>query len=86
MAELFQKDVRTINEHLQNIYEDGELEPQATIRIVQAEGERRVARQVDFYNLAAIISVCYRVNSVRATQFRHLRASLDSGPGSRISW
>ena len=73
MAELFQKDVRTINEHLQNIYEDGELEPQATIRefrIVQTEGGRHVSRQVDFYNLDAIISVGYRVNSVRATQFR----------------
>jgi len=53
LAELFQKDVRTINEHVQNIYEEGELAPESTIRkfrIVQTEGKREVERAVDFYN------------------------------------
>lgn len=73
MATLFEVDVRTVNEHLQNIYKSGEIEPEGTIRkfrIVQTEGSREVARNIDFYNLDAIISVGYRVNSVRATQFR----------------
>lgn len=73
MGQLFDVDVRTINEHLKNIYEQGEIDDEATIRkfrIVQNEGSREVARNVDFYNLDAIISVGYRVNSVRATQFR----------------
>ncbi len=73
MAQLFDVDVRTINEHLKNIYDQGELGREATIRkfrIVQHEGKREVARSVAFYNLDAIISVGYRVNSVRATQFR----------------
>ncbi|WP_353483064.1 virulence RhuM family protein [Haliscomenobacter sp.] len=73
MGELFGKDVRTINEHLQNIFAEGELPPEATIRkirIVQTEGTREVAREVDFYNLDAIIAVGYRVNSYQATQFR----------------
>lgn len=73
MAQLFDVDVRTINEHLKNIYDQVELAREATIRnfrIVQSEGKREVSRNVDFYNLDAIISVGYRVNSVRATQFR----------------
>jgi len=73
MAELFQKDVRTINEHIKNIYEEGELHENRTIRnfrIVQMEKKRRVTRSVDFYNLDIIISVGYRVNSHRGTQFR----------------
>ena len=73
MAELFQKDVRTINEHIKNIYSEGELEPKATIRkfrIVQTEGARQVSRNVDFYNLEVIISIGYRVKSHRGTQFR----------------
>jgi hypothetical protein len=73
MAELFTVDVRTVSEHLKNVYESEELVRDATIRkfrTVQAEGERQVTRHVDFYNLDAIISVGYRVNSVRATQFR----------------
>jgi hypothetical protein len=68
LAELFQKDVRTINEHIQNIYEEGELAPEATIRkfrIVQTEGKREVERIVDFYNLDIIIAVGYRVKSHR---------------------
>jgi hypothetical protein len=73
LAELFQKDVRTINEHIQNTYEEGELEREATIRnfrIVQTEGARQVSRGVDFYNLDVIISIGYRVRSHRGTQFR----------------
>ncbi|GAB4391533.1 MAG: virulence RhuM family protein [Gammaproteobacteria bacterium] len=73
MAELFDVNTRTISEHLGNIFEQGEVTPEATVRkfrIVQIEGSREVARNIDFYNLDAIISVGYRVNSVRATQFR----------------
>lgn len=73
MAELFAVDVRTVSEHLGNIYESGELAREATLRkfrTVQTEGNRQVTRNVDHYSLDAIISVGYRVNSVRATQFR----------------
>src|SRR5690554_745101 len=73
MAELFGKDVRTINDHLKNIFDSGELNKEATIRdfrIVQKEGGRQVQRNIDFYNLDAIIAVGYRVNSAQATQFR----------------
>ncbi|HZF08433.1 MAG TPA: virulence RhuM family protein [Thermoanaerobaculia bacterium] len=73
LAELYQKDVRTINEHLQNIFEEGELDPEPTIRkfrIVRTEGEREVSRLVDHYNLEAILAVGYRVRSHRGTQFR----------------
>ena len=73
LAELFQKDVRTINEHIKNICTEGELEPEATIRkfrIVQTEGGRQVSRSIDFYNLDIIIAVGYRVRSYRGTQFR----------------
>jgi hypothetical protein len=73
MAELFGVDVRTVNEHLQNIFKSGELEKEATIRkirIVQQEGSREVARELDFFHLDAIIAVGYRVNSYQATQFR----------------
>ena len=73
MAELFQKDVRTINEHIRNIYNEGELKPERTIRkfrIVQIEGARQVSRETDFYNLDVIISIGYRVKSLRGTQFR----------------
>ncbi len=72
-AELFGVDVRTVNDHLKNIYAEGELTEEATIRknrIVQKEGKREVSRDILFYNLDAIISVGYRVNSLRATQFR----------------
>ena len=73
MAELFQKDVRTINEHLVNIFEEGELHREATIRklrIVRQEGARQIAREVEHYNLDAIIAVGFRVRSHRGTQFR----------------
>jgi hypothetical protein len=73
MAELFQKDVRTISEHIKNVYLEKELTPEATLRkfrIVQKEGKREVTRSVDFYNLDMIISVGYRVKSLIATRFR----------------
>jgi len=73
MAELFGVETPTINYHLAEIYKSAELSEDRTIRkirIVQKEGERDVEREVNFYNLDAIISVGYRVNSARATQFR----------------
>lgn len=73
MAQLFAVDTRTINEHLQNIFNSLELDKNSTnrkIRIVQTEGKREVNREIDFYNLDAIIAVGYRVNSKQASQFR----------------
>ena len=73
MAMLFEVTVPTINEHLAHLYTQEEIEKGATIRnfrIVQNEGGREVARNVDFYNLDAIIAVGFRVNSARAIQFR----------------
>ena len=73
MAELFGVNVRTISEHLNNIFETNELNEQSTIRnfrTVKNEGSRQVSRNINFYNLDAIIAVGYRVNSKQATQFR----------------
>lgn len=73
MAELFQKSVPTINEHIKNIYDEDELDEKSTIRksrIVQAEKKRKVTRTIELYNLDVIISVGYRVKSHRGTQFR----------------
>jgi prophage maintenance system killer protein len=73
MADLFDVNVRTVNEHLGTVYNEGEVEKAATIRnfrIVRREGNREVARDVQHYNLDAILSVGYRVNSKRGTQFR----------------
>ena len=73
MSELFDVGRSTINEHLKNIFKEGELEEISTIRnfrIVQTEGNREIERNIDFYNLDAIISVGYRVNSSKATKFR----------------
>jgi hypothetical protein len=73
IAELFGIEVNTVNYHLKEVFGSGELSQSATIRkirIVQKEGEREVSREVEFYNLDAIISVGYRVNSSQATQFR----------------
>ena len=73
LGQLFQKTVPTINVHVRNIYAEGELQRSSTIRkflIVQREGEREVSREVEHYNLDMIISVGYRVNSYRGTQFR----------------
>ena len=73
MSELFGVEVNTINYHLKEIFNSKELDEEATIRkirIVQKEGVRNVGREVEFYNLDAIIAVGYRVNSYQATQFR----------------
>jgi len=73
MAELFDVEVNTINYHLKEIFKSDELDESSTIRkfrIVQKEGARDIERETDFYNLDAIISVGYRVNSSKATQFR----------------
>src|SRR5690606_5555536 len=73
MAALFGVEVNTINYHLKEIFKSGELPEDRTIRkirIVQQEGTRKVQRELDFYDLDAIISVGYRVNSLQATQFR----------------
>lgn len=78
-AELFGVDVRTVNEHLRNVFASGELDEEATIRnfrIAQSEGQREVSRAVTHYNLDAIMSVGYRVNSVHATQFRQWATSV----------
>lgn len=73
MAELFDKDSDTIGLHLKNIYQEEELDESATTEffsVVQVEGKRKVNRDIKFYNLDAILSVGYRVNSKRGTQFR----------------
>ena len=73
MADLYGKDVRTINEHLINIFSDGEIEQHSTIRkfrIIRQEGKRQVSREIEHYNLEAILAVGYRVRSSRGTQFR----------------
>ena len=73
IAELFGVEVNTINYHLKEIFKTGELSEDSTIRkirIVQTEGSRQVSRDIEIYNLDAIIAVGYRVNSIQATQFR----------------
>jgi hypothetical protein len=73
IGELFNVESHTITYHLKEIYKSHELEEGSTsrkIRVVQKEGNRSVTRNLDFYNLDAIISVGYRVNSKQATQFR----------------
>lgn len=73
MADLFEKDVRTVNEHIKNIYKEQELAEDSTIRkfrIVQQEGKREVTRNVEHFNLDVAISVGYRVKSQRGVQFR----------------
>ena len=73
MSELFQRDKSTISRHIKNIFTDGELRQEATVAkfaIVQTEGNRKVTRDIDYYNLDVIISVGYRVKSLRGTQFR----------------
>ena len=73
IAELYGVSVKTINEHLVNIFSEAELPPEATIRnfrIVQREGTREVSRNVEHYSLEAILAVGYRVRSARGTAFR----------------
>lgn len=73
MADIFGRDKSVISRHLRNIFKEGELDPTSTVAknaTVQKEGERLVERNIEFYNLDAIISVGYRVNSKAGTQFR----------------
>lgn len=73
MASLFEVNVPAISKHLQNIFNEGELDQKSTVskmETVQNEGGRSVTRMIDYYNLDAVISVGYRINSIRATQFR----------------
>ncbi|MDY0017275.1 MAG: virulence RhuM family protein [Candidatus Delongbacteria bacterium] len=73
IADLFGVNTPAVNKHLKNIYDSGELLKEATVsilEIVQDEGNRKVKRNVEFYNLDAIIAIGYRVNSFQATQFR----------------
>ena len=79
MGMLFDVNVPAISKHLKNIYEQGELKEERTVskmEIVRTEGERQVKRETVFYNLDAVISVGYRVNSIRATQFRQWATSV----------
>ena len=79
MGALFEVTVPTINEHLANLYTQGEISQASTIRnfrIVQNEGSREITRTIEFYNLEAIIAVGFRVNSARAIQFRQWAASV----------
>ena len=73
MATLFNRDKSTISKHIKNIFEEGELVHEATVAnfaTVQQEGDRQVERSIEYYNLDVIISVGYRVKSLRGTQFR----------------
>jgi len=73
MAELFQRDKSTISRHIKNIFNEGELEEKLTVAFfatVQNEGGREIERKIVYYNLDVIISVGYRVKSLRGTQFR----------------
>ena len=79
IVELYQSSKANISEHIANIFAEGELSPESTVRkfrTVQKEGLRMVERERDFYNLDVIISVGYRVNSRRATQFRQWATSV----------
>jgi len=73
MAELFQTSIPNVSMHIRNLFAEGELQPAATVKdylTVQKEGSREVARSLEYYNLDVIISVGYRVKSLRGTQFR----------------
>ena len=73
LAELFDRDVKTIGKHISNVFKEGELEKDSTVAkfaTVQTEGQRSIKREIEHYNLDVIISVGYRVKSQRGTQFR----------------
>ena len=79
MAELFQRNKSTISRHIKNVFEEGELQPDATVAFfatVQTEGKRKVERDIAYYNLDMIISVGYRVHSYRGVQFRQWATSV----------
>ena len=73
LAQVFRINIRTVSEHIKNIFKTKELKEISTVRkfrIVQTEGARQVSRKIDHYNLDMIIAVGYRINSKRATKFR----------------
>ena len=73
MTELFQRNKSTISRHIKNVFSEGELQQESTVAkfaTVQMEGARQVSRDIEYYNLDVIISVGYRVKSLRGTQFR----------------
>ena len=73
MAELFQRDKSTVSRHINNVFKEGELDREATVAYfatVQKEGDRLVERNIEYFNIDVIISVGYRVKSMRGTQFR----------------
>ena len=73
MADLFQRDKSVISRHIKNVFADEELSPAGTVAkfaTVQAEGEKQVTREIEFYNLDVIISVGYRIKSQRGVRFR----------------
>lgn len=73
MTELFQRNKSTISRHIKNVFSEGELQQESTVAkfaTVQMEGARQVSRDIEYYNLNVIISVGYRVKSLRGTQFR----------------
>lgn len=73
LATLFDRDIKTIGKHINNVFEEGELDPTSTVAkfaIVQTEGSRKVERDIEYYNLDVIISIGYRVKSQRGVQFR----------------
>ena len=79
MAELFQRDKSTVSRHIRNVFAEGELDRSATVAYfatVQTEGTRRVERKIEYFNLDVIISVGYRVKSLRGTQFRIWASSI----------
>ena len=79
IAELFQRDKQTVSRHIKNIFSEGELRKEATVAkfaTVQTEGNRQVSRDIEYYNLDIIISVGYRVKSLRGTQFRIWASSI----------
>ncbi|MCC7526704.1 MAG: virulence RhuM family protein [Chitinophagaceae bacterium] len=74
LALVFDRDIKTIGKHINNVFKEGELDPNSTVAknaIVQIEAVRTVSREIEYFNLDAILSVGYRVNSKRSTQFRH---------------
>jgi hypothetical protein len=86
IAQLFGVDRSVVTKHLANVYAEGELEPEATsakIAQVRQEGSRKVERQIDHYNLDAVISVGYRVSSAQATVFRRWATGGKRRPGRR---
>lgn len=89
MAELFEVAPQNISLHIKNIYSEGELQEEATCKDflqVRQEGNRQVQRKLKFYNLDAIVSVGYRVNSRRATQFRQWATNVLMLAVSAINW